>query len=858
MNPTVLKVIALLVPLAPLLSALFTARRSASADQQTYRSAWWGFVVGLGAAVVVLVQLVADPTPIHVTLFESPWHFLGSVALTIDRLAAVMMVMISGLGALLYRFSIRYLQQDLAQPRFQTLMALCVSTLLLMVSASDLVTLVVSWQLLSWFLPLLTHNFGHEPTARSSFRIFATLRLGDVAFLAGIALAYRTHGTLEFAPLFERAASDTSVIDLGFTTLRSSTAVLLLIFAGAMCKSAQFPLHLWLPESLFAPTPVSGLLHAGIINSGGFLLNRLAPLYAGSTSTLHLVFFVGLVTMIVGTAMMLVQNDIKKALVYSTIGQMGFMIMECGVGAFALAVFHLIAHGLFKATLFLNSGDVIRQARIKPKFPPVSPRPGTDAGTGRLIGFLASLALPLGILVVVHESLGINVKDAQGLQIFLFFSWMTASHAMLTLYRVKKSGAFAQGTLLFSIAAIAALYLFTAEVFAHFIYIDGVVVQSYFDAAALPEPVFFGVAGVTVLLMGVAWVLAYRDEGGPSGRFQQLRIDVYLTLMNDFYVHGVGLRVHAAMKRALRRMERTGIVGVLVLSLAALAGAALAVQGSSSLSSAMPALVPCLLCGLALPLFPLHGPYVAAVTRGPRAVGVIAALLMPVVGICILVAALPRVPADVLPAIEILALVGAAYGSMKALAGPHARSVIAYGSVAMHSIVWWHVAGVGRVTPSAVSYGVSMSLAMGGLLMIWSCIRARYGDIGIHELGGLFRKMPSLAFCMALLVMAATGLLPSGVLFGLIGMLTDTEGTLSPGSILIFAAWFASSWYLFRLMQRLLFGPPRRVLRYGDLGPAELTTFALVIGALMLVGVAPHAWLDTLVGELASALGGAA
>src|SRR2546425_11590690 len=170
-----------------------------------------------------------------------------------------------------------------------------------------------------------------------------------------------------------RAAEDPITVSLwpgSGLEISAVTAITLLIFIGAMSKSAQFPLHMWLPDSLYAPTPVHALLHAGIINAGGFLLNRLAPLYGLSPTTLHLVFAIGAMTALLGAGMMLTQNDIKKTLGYSTIGQMGYMIMECGLGAFALAVFHLIAHGLFKATIFLNCGHVIHAARQETRLPP--------------------------------------------------------------------------------------------------------------------------------------------------------------------------------------------------------------------------------------------------------------------------------------------------------------------------------------------------------------------------------------------------------------------------------------------------------------------------------------------------------
>jgi NADH-quinone oxidoreductase subunit L len=230
-----------------------------------------------------------------------------------------------------------------------------------------------------------------------------------VGFLAGIILAYSLYGTFEFQTLFIRAAENPVTLALwpalGWE-MNGVTAVTLLIFIGAMGKSAQFPIHTWLPRSLYAPTPIHALLHAGIINAGGFLLNRLAPLYGQSSTTLHVVFIIGMFTAILGATMMLTQNDIKKTLGFSTIGQMGYMIMECGLGAFSLAVFHLIAHGLFKATVFLNCGNVIHKARQEPSFPQID----REAEAGKLsnltwsTGFVTTLLLPLVIHWLPMES----------------------------------------------------------------------------------------------------------------------------------------------------------------------------------------------------------------------------------------------------------------------------------------------------------------------------------------------------------------------------------------------------------------------------------------------------------------------
>ena len=243
-----------------------------------------------------------------------------------------------------------------------------------MVSSANLMMLFLFWQVLSYLLYLLAHNHAHAGDAGGAFRTFTLLRVGDVAFLAGIVLAYQLYGTLEFQDLFAGAAESPSTLSLWpGMEISGATAVTLLLFVGAMSKSAQFPLHIWLPRSLYAPTPVHALLHAGIINAGGFLINRLAPLFGLSSTTLHVAFVVGTLTAVLGATMMLAQNDIKKTLGFSTIGQMGYMIMECGLGAFSLAVFHLIAHGLFKATVFLNCGNVIHKARAGTAFPPCRP-----------------------------------------------------------------------------------------------------------------------------------------------------------------------------------------------------------------------------------------------------------------------------------------------------------------------------------------------------------------------------------------------------------------------------------------------------------------------------------------------------
>ena len=206
---------------------------------------------------------------------------------------------------------------------------------------------------------LLLHYGERRAARRAAWTKFAISRLGDIFLISALALVFREFGTFDFRELFAAVSADY------LTPERSAvlSAIGWFLMLGAVTKSAQFPLHSWLPDTMETPTPVSALMHAGIVNSGGFLINRFAPLYIHTGDVLHWVFIVRLVTAVIGSVLMLSQNDIKKSLGYSTMGQMGFMIMECGVGAFSLAIFHLIAHGLFKGTMFLSAGGIIGTAR---------------------------------------------------------------------------------------------------------------------------------------------------------------------------------------------------------------------------------------------------------------------------------------------------------------------------------------------------------------------------------------------------------------------------------------------------------------------------------------------------------------
>jgi len=474
------------------------------------------------------------------------------VGMLIDRLTAVMMVLITSVSTVIHVYSIRYLEGDPGYARFFALLSFMTFVILSLVSSPNLFMLFVFWQLLSWALYLiLAFNFPNRPACQNAFKTFFVHRVGDVSFLCGIFLTYKYFGTLEFTELFKAAAEQPQVISLfsGMFDISAVTAIALLIFVGAMAKSSQFPLHVWLPDTMDSPTPVSALMHAGIINAGGFLLNRLAPFYALSPNTLHIVFVIGLLTVLLGASMMLAQNDIKKTLGFSTMGQMGYMIMECGLGAFALAIFHLIAHGLFKATLFLGAGQGIHASREEPKFPDSSGHePQKPANSLTFItGLVLTLIMPLIILMVAHGMLNIPLQDAHGAVILLFFAWVTASQVMFSLYRLHAVASWkVAGSMIVALFFIGFVYLWAAEVFTHYLYPEPGVADGFFVSAALNPLVFDMLILLSTLLILISWVSVYADAKGKeifiTSLVNSFRKQLYILLINRFYVDLIYVR----------------------------------------------------------------------------------------------------------------------------------------------------------------------------------------------------------------------------------------------------------------------------------------------------------------------------
>jgi NADH-quinone oxidoreductase subunit L len=553
----------MLVPCLPLGAALLISLWADRLKEQSYKvgvpAVAGSFVLSCWALFGVVQQ--EDPAVFSFSpVVGMEWLQAG---LLLDRLSAVMIVLITGVSTVVHLYSVRYMWGEPGYARFYALLGFMTSILLWMVLSGNLFMLLLCWHLVSWCLYLLlAFNRASAQAMRYARKALAVHLIGDVAFLAGAVLAYSTYGVVEFAALFEAARLTAASVPLwpGGPAIDAVGLITFGIFIGAMAKSAQVPLHIWLPDTMDTPTPVSALMHAGIVNAGGFLLNRLAPLYGMAPTTLHVVLIIGSLTALLGATMMLVQSDIKKTLGFSTMGQMGYMTMECGLGAFALAIFHLMAHGLFKATLFLNAGSGIHSARHEPRMPTtvLHRETGAFSQLSWWTGFSVTLMLPLVIVLAAHGVLQLPLHNTQGAVVFLFFSWVTASQAIISLYRLQEVASWkVAAAMVGTMAFIVTVYLWAGEVFTYFLYPDADTVAAYFEAAALDWLVFDVLVGITTLCIVAGWVFLYISARGRHMAIPAGILDWYATLyvafLNRLYLDALyqtcGRRVGAWCRR---------------------------------------------------------------------------------------------------------------------------------------------------------------------------------------------------------------------------------------------------------------------------------------------------------------------
>ncbi len=365
-----------LIPALPLAAAAIGAL-----TPRTGRALAAGTAIGAmaGASLLSCLALtgaLADPAAHQVSNFA--WFDLGHGAirlgLLLDPLTAFMAVMVTFVSLLIFIFSTGYMKADANYKQFFCFLSFFAAAMLGLLVANSLLLLFVCWELVGLASYLLIGFWFHKPSAAAAAKkAFITTRIGDLGFLLGLLWLQDAQGTLLFydggAGLLESAALAHLAVLLP-CGLATSTAIGLLLFCGAVGKSGQFPLHVWLPDAMEGPTPVSALIHAAtMVAAGVFLIARVYPLMAADqvlagvpVHALTVVAFIGAITALMGALIAVAQNDLKRVLAFSTVSQLGYMMLALGVGSWVAAIFHLLTHAFFKALLFLGAGSVIHAA----------------------------------------------------------------------------------------------------------------------------------------------------------------------------------------------------------------------------------------------------------------------------------------------------------------------------------------------------------------------------------------------------------------------------------------------------------------------------------------------------------------
>ncbi len=319
-------------------------------------------VIGLSFLTSVLIFFDLLQLPPESRSFEKiiyTWipagDFKTSVGFLVDPLSIIMMLTVSGVSFLIHIYSVGYMHEDEGFKRYFTYLNLFVFSMLLLVSANNFLLMFVGWEgvgLCSYLL--IGFWYERKAPADAGKKAFVVNRIGDFGFLLAMMLIFVTFGTLNFHGVFGAAHHNNEVSTLVMT------AITLLLFLGATGKSAQIPLYTWLPDAMEGPTPVSALIHAAtMVTAGVYMVARCSVLYTLAPVSLTVVAIVGVATALFTASMALAANDIKRVLAYSTISQLGYMFLACGVGAFSAGIFHLMTHAFFKALLFLGAGSVM-------------------------------------------------------------------------------------------------------------------------------------------------------------------------------------------------------------------------------------------------------------------------------------------------------------------------------------------------------------------------------------------------------------------------------------------------------------------------------------------------------------------
>jgi NADH-quinone oxidoreductase subunit L len=357
----------LAVPLAPLAGALLTGILGTKLGGNWIGRRWSHFLTILGVLVAFIISFstllkVIEGARFNETIYE--WMVIGNfkmeIGFMVDGLTAMMMCVVTFVSLMVHLYTIGYMEEDEGYNRFFAYISLFTFSMLMLVMSNNMLQLFFGWEAVGLVSYLLIGFWYNKPTAIfANMKAFLVNRVGDFGFIMGIGLIAAYSGSFNYTEVFAKASE---LAKLGFpgTDWMLISVICICLFIGAMGKSAQFPLHVWLPDSMEGPTPISALIHAAtMVTAGIFMVARMSPLYELSDAALSFMIVIGAITALFMGFLGIIQNDIKRVVAYSTLSQLGYMTVALGASAYSVAVFHLMTHAFFKALLFLGAGSVI-------------------------------------------------------------------------------------------------------------------------------------------------------------------------------------------------------------------------------------------------------------------------------------------------------------------------------------------------------------------------------------------------------------------------------------------------------------------------------------------------------------------
>ncbi len=413
----------LAVPLAPLVGSLLAGILGTALGgnligrRLTHTLTILGVLVSFVLSALTLQSVVSDGARFNETLYT--WMVVGGLKMEIgflvDGLTAMMMCVVTFVSLMVHIYTIGYMKEDAGYNRFFAYISLFTFSMLMLVMSNNMLQLFFGWEAVGLVSYLLIGFWFNKPTAIfANMKAFLVNRVGDFGFILGIGLIAVYAGTLNYTEAFAKA-DELALLNLPGTNWMLVTVISICLFIGAMGKSAQFPLHVWLPDSMEGPTPISALIHAAtMVTAGIFMVARMSPIFELSDTALSFIMIIGAITALFMGFLGIIQNDIKRVVAYSTLSQLGYMTVALGASAYSVAVFHLMTHAFFKALLFLAAGSVIMGVHHNQdirwmgglrKYMPIT-------WITSLVGSLALIGTPLfagfyskdSIIEVVHES----------------------------------------------------------------------------------------------------------------------------------------------------------------------------------------------------------------------------------------------------------------------------------------------------------------------------------------------------------------------------------------------------------------------------------------------------------------------